>query len=235
MKAMTLKKSMAAIGLAVLFASAAATADIAEGPAPDFTLPATDGRSYALRDIAGPNGTLIMFICNHCPYVQAVLDRIIRDCRELKGLGVNAVAIMSNDPTGQPAILANYLERQTDRDVLLRGMHKMREISSQPAWQKVMKREIAPGPEATTDEDLTAFARKMGTTIFHPCGTCKMGSDPMAVVDERLRLRGLDGLRVVDASIMPTMTSGNTNAPTIMIAEKAADMIREDARARAAA
>jgi choline dehydrogenase len=144
------------------------------------------------------------------------------------------IRITSNDPTGQPAILANYLDRQTDRDVLLRGMHKMREISSQPAWQKVMKREIAPGPEATTDDDLMAFARKMGTTIFHPCGTCKMGSDPMAVVDERLRLRGLDGLRVVDASIMPTMTSGNTNAPTIMIAEKAADMIREDARARVA-
>jgi choline dehydrogenase len=144
------------------------------------------------------------------------------------------IRITSNDPTGQPAILANYLDRQTDRDVLLRGMHKMREISSQPAWQKVMKREIAPGPEATTDDDLMAFARKMGTTIFHPCGTCKMGSDPMAVVDERLRLRGLDGLRVIDASIMPTMTSGNTNAPTIMIAEKAADMIREDARARVA-
>ena len=114
-------------------------------------------------------------------------------------------------------------------------MHKMREISSQAAWQKVMKREIAPGLEATSDDDLMAFAKKMGTTIFHPCGTCKMGSDPMAVVDERLRLRRLDGLRVVDASIMPTMTSGNTNAPTIMIAEKAADMIREDARARAAA
>jgi choline dehydrogenase len=145
------------------------------------------------------------------------------------------IRIKTTDPTDQPAILANYLDRQTDRDVLLRGMHKMREISSQPAWQKVMKREIAPGPEAVTDEDLMAFARKMGTTIFHPCGTCKMGSDPMAVVDERLRLRGLRGLRVIDASIMPTMTSGNTNAPTIMIAEKAADMIRQDQKAGTAA
>ncbi len=143
------------------------------------------------------------------------------------------IRITSNDPTGQPSILANYLDSQTDRDVLLRGMHKMREISAQPSWQKVMKREIAPGPEATSDEDLMAFAKKMGTTIFHPCGTCKMGSDAMAVVDERLRVRGLEGLRVIDASIMPTMTSGNTNAPTIMIGEKAADMIRADARARA--
>ena len=93
-----------------------------------------------------------------------------------------------------------------------------------------MKREFLPGADVESDADMLAYARDKGTTIFHPCGTCKMGGDPTAVVDERLRVHGIGGLRVVDASIMPTMTSGNTNAPTIMIAEKASDMIREDAR-----
>jgi choline dehydrogenase len=91
--------------------------------------------------------------------------------------------------------------------------------------------EYLPGPDVKSDEELMAYARAYATTVFHPCGTCKMGNDPAAVVDARLRVRGLTGLRVADASIMPTMTSGNTNAPTIMIGEKASDMIREDARA----
>jgi choline dehydrogenase len=143
--------------------------------------------------------------------------------------------IKSSDARDQPVILANYLDSQTDRDVLMRGMHMMRRISSQNAFAKILAREYVPGPGAISDEDLMAFARQAGTTIFHPCGTCKMGSDPMAVVDERLKAHGVSGLRVIDASIMPTLTSGNTNAPTIMIAEKAADMIQEDAKARRAA
>jgi choline dehydrogenase len=145
------------------------------------------------------------------------------------------IHIKSGDARVQPAILANYLDQAKDRDVLLKGMHMMRRISSQDSFARILKKEHAPGPDATSDEDLMAFARKMGTTIFHPCGTCKMGSDDLAVVDERLRVHGLSGLRVIDASIMPTMTSGNTNAPTIMIAEKAADMIKADARAARAA
>ena len=138
--------------------------------------------------------------------------------------------IKSGDAESKPAIVANYLDQQSDRDVLLAGMRMLRRISDQPAFGQYVAREFLPGNEAQSDDDLMAFARKMGTTIFHPCGTCKMGGDPMAVVDDRLKVHGLKGLRVVDASIMPTLVSGNTNAPTIMIAEKASDMIREDAR-----
>ncbi|HEX7075739.1 MAG TPA: choline dehydrogenase [Hyphomicrobiaceae bacterium] len=140
------------------------------------------------------------------------------------------ISITSPDPAAPPSIVANYLASQTDCDVLLAGIRMLRRIAEQPAFKQYVKREFLPGPEVESDEDLMAFAKAKGTTIFHPCGTCKMGRDPMAVVDERLRVHGIAGLRVVDASIMPTMTSGNTNAPTIMIAEKASDMIREDAR-----
>ena len=145
------------------------------------------------------------------------------------------IRIGSNRREDQPNIVANYLAKQSDRDILLQGMHLLRRISRQPAFGQYIVREIAPGPDAQNDEQLMEFARAKGTTIFHPCGTCKMGSDPMAVVDDRLRLHGIEGLRVVDASIMPTLISGNTNAPTIMIGEKAADMIVEDSRARQAA
>ena len=96
--------------------------------------------------------------------------------------------------------------------------------------QKINPREFKPGPEYETDEELARAAGDISSTIFHPIGTCKMGDDPMAVVDDRLRVHGIEGLRVVDASIMPRITSGNTNSPTIMIAEKGADMIRKDRR-----
>jgi choline dehydrogenase len=111
-------------------------------------------------------------------------------------------------------------------------MKLVRRVTSQPAFARHVLREHLPGPEAATDEALMAYARGYATTVFHPCGTCKMGSgsDVRAVVDARLRVHGLTGLRVADASVMPTLTSGNTNAPTIMIAEKAADMILADAR-----
>jgi choline dehydrogenase len=143
--------------------------------------------------------------------------------------------IASADPAAHPNIVSNYLAVEGDRRVLLDGMKLVRRTISQPAFAKHVVREHLPGPAVTSDEALMAYARAYATTVFHPCGTCKMGSDPKAVVDARLRVRGLDGLRVADASIMPTMTSGNTNAPTIMIGEKAADMILQDAHTTAAA
>jgi choline dehydrogenase len=141
------------------------------------------------------------------------------------------IAIASADPAAHPKIVSNYLAVEADRRVLLDGMKLVRRVTSQAPFAKYVVREHLPGPQAASDEDLMAYARAYATTVFHPCGTCKMGSDAKAVVDARLKVHGLEGLRVVDASIMPTMTSGNTNAPTIMIGEKAADMIREDARA----
>jgi choline dehydrogenase len=124
---------------------------------------------------------------------------------------------------------------EADRRVLLDGMKLVRRATSQPAFARHVVREHLPGLDVTSDEALMAYARAYATTVFHPCGTCKMGGDAKAVVDARLKVHGIAGLRVADASIMPTMTSGNTNAPTIMIGEKAADMIRQDARAGALA
>jgi choline dehydrogenase len=140
------------------------------------------------------------------------------------------IHITSSDPASPPAIVSNYLDAESDRRVLLDGMRLLRKVSRQPAFNRYVDREHLPGPATESDEQLMGYARGYATTVFHPCGTCKMGSDMKAVVDDRLRVRGLEGLRVADASIMPTLVSGNTNAPTIMIGEKAADMIKDDAR-----
>ena len=140
------------------------------------------------------------------------------------------IRIKSPDPLAAPAIRPNYLSTAGDRRVAADGIRLTRRIIAQPALQRYAPLEFKPGPEIESDEDLARAAGDIATTIFHPVGTCKMGQDPMAVVDARLRVKGLQALRVVDASVMPSITSGNTNSPTIMIAEKAADMIREDAK-----
>ena len=103
----------------------------------------------------------------------------------------------------------------------------VREVVAQPAFDAFRGRELAPGEAVRSDEELTAWLRANAVTTFHPVGTCRMGQDPMAVVDARLRVHGIDGLRVADASVMPVITTGNTNAPAIMIGEKAAQFIRE--------
>lgn len=138
------------------------------------------------------------------------------------------VRISSNDPLAYPRITANYLSDPRDHAIAIGGIKVARRIAQAPALADRIIAEFVPGAQYQTDEELLEAARKFSQSIYHPAGTCKMGNDPMAVVDARLKVHGLGHLRVVDASIMPELVSGNTNAPTIMIAEKAADMILED-------
>ncbi|MBS8261623.1 choline dehydrogenase [Roseibium polysiphoniae] len=141
------------------------------------------------------------------------------------------IHITSPDRDNQPEIQPNYLSTEIDRQVAADSIKLTRKIMAAPSLAKHAPEEYLPGARFETDEDLAKAAGDIGTTIFHPVGTCRMGADSASVVDERLRVRGIDGLRVIDASVMPRITSGNTNAPTIMIAEKGAYMIREDRRA----
>ena len=141
-----------------------------------------------------------------------------------------SLRIKSADPAVPPEIRINYLATETDRTAFIEGFKILRQILAAPALKPYAVDEILPGSKVTSDEDILAFCRQTGSTVYHPTSTCRMGNDPLAVVDQRLRVRGIEGLRVIDASVMPDLMSGNTNAPTIMIAEKASDMILEDAR-----
>ncbi|MEP3114387.1 GMC family oxidoreductase N-terminal domain-containing protein [Nisaea sp.] len=141
------------------------------------------------------------------------------------------VSIKSADPMAAPAIKPNYLASEADKKVAADAIRLTRRIAAQPALSRYSPDEFKPGPDySDADASLAEAAGQVGTTIFHPVGTCRMGDDPAAVVDPELKLKGYQNLRVVDASVMPTITSGNTNAPTIMIAEKASDMILAAAR-----
>jgi choline dehydrogenase len=143
------------------------------------------------------------------------------------------VRIRSVDPVQAPAMQPNYLTQQTDRKTLVAGLRLARRLAATRALTPYVKAEYRPGPDAQSDEDFLEFARNTGGTIFHPSGTCKMGDirrDATAVVDPQLKVHGVNALRVVDCSIMPTLVSGNTNVPVIMIAEKAADLILAGAR-----
>jgi choline dehydrogenase len=143
-------------------------------------------------------------------------------------LSRGTVHIASADPTQAPRIVSNYLTEAHDIAVLVEGLKMLRDIYRQPAFRDfVADGEYMPGDDARTDADLERFARHKGGTVFHPSGTCRMGGDDGAVVDARLRVRGVDRLRVIDASVMPNMVSTNTNAATIMIAEKGSAMVLE--------
>lgn len=143
-----------------------------------------------------------------------------------------SIHIGSADPLAPPLIRPNFLSDALDRDTLVRGLHLVRQIGQAEAFAAYRDHETKPGSECGSDDELLDYARRTGATTYHVMGTCKMGpdGDRLAVLDERLAVRGLQGLRVVDASVMPTMPSGNINAPVIMIAERAAEMLREDAR-----
>lgn len=141
------------------------------------------------------------------------------------------ITLRSADPSMPPKILANYLQTDFDKRTMIDGIRMTRDVIAQKAFDPYRGRELAPGPDKMSDTELIEWLRATAMTTFHPVGTCRMGNDTMAVVDARLKVRGLDGLRVADASIMPIISSGNTNAPAIMIGERASDFILEDAKA----
>ncbi len=136
------------------------------------------------------------------------------------------IQLRSKDPHAAPSILFNYMSREKDWQEFRDAIRLTREIIAQPAFDQYRGREIAPGPDVTSDAELDAFVRQHAETAYHPCGSCRMGSDELAVTDGQGRVHGLEGLRVVDASLFPLIPTGNLNAPTIMLAEKIADHIR---------
>lgn len=140
------------------------------------------------------------------------------------------IMVQTPDPLAYPIIRPNYLSDPDDIRVMIAGVRHLRRIFSTPAFARHNVAETQPGPDVHTDDEIAHFTRTMGSSLYHPVGTCKMGTDPQAVVDPRLKVIGMEGLRVIDASVMPYTTTGNTNAPTIMVAEKGASMIQEDAK-----
>ena len=149
---------------------------------------------------------------------------------QLRPTSRGRVRLAARDPLAAPSMQPHYLSTAEDRACAVAALRYARRLAATRALAPYIAAELRPGAVVETDADLLAFARAYGATIFHPSGTCRMGADPLAVVDDRLRVHGVPGLRVVDCSIMPTLVSGNTNAPVVMIAEKASDLIAEDAR-----
>jgi choline dehydrogenase len=136
------------------------------------------------------------------------------------------VKLRSSDPAAKPRIQFNYMQEEADWEEFRAGVRLTREVLAQEAFNPYAGGEISPGPDVVSDKDIDAYLKKAVESSYHPCGTCKMGSDTDAVVDAECRVHGLEGLRVVDSSIMPSIVSGNLNAPTIMLAERAADLIK---------
>ncbi|QVQ26869.1 GMC family oxidoreductase [Achromobacter deleyi] len=177
----------------------------------------------------------VQFFFVHASYANAaerILDRhpgMTIGVAQLRPESVGSIHIKSADPLAGPSIRPNFLSAQVDRDSLVGGMQAARRIVGQPAMQRYVESEVSPGSAVDSYDEWLEFARRNGQTIYHPIGTCRMGSDAAAVTDVRLRVNGLSGLRVVDASVMPKMVSGNTQAAVMMVAERGAEMILEDA------
>ena len=150
----------------------------------------------------------------------------------LRPYSLGSVSLQSSSPRDPPKMVANYLTDARDIPPMVEGIRLIRRIFASLPFVEHFRGEILPGTQHQTDSELVEYLRANAQSMYHPVGTCKMGCDDGAVVDERLRVHGIAQLRVVDASVMPRISSGNTNAPTIMIAEKAADMILEDALAK---
>jgi choline dehydrogenase len=164
-----------------------------------------------------------MFQADNFPAITA-------SCGLLHVHSAGSVSLKSADFRQAPSMFASYLTDPRDTAPLVFGLRLIRRIFSQAPFSEMCTGEALPGPDRHTDEDLIAYCREQAQTMYHPVGTCRMGSDPLGVVDHRLRVHGIQGLRVVDASVMPKVPSGNTSAPVIMVADKAAGMILEDSR-----
>jgi choline dehydrogenase len=149
---------------------------------------------------------------------------------QLRPESQGSIHVTSPDPIVAPEIKFNFLSAALDRDTLVAGVRATRRIVEAKAMDALRGTEVSPGSEVQSDEEILGYIRANAQTAYHPVGTCKMGTDEMAVVDPELKVRGIQGLRIADGSIMPTLMSGNTNGPIIMIGEKASDMMREDWR-----
>lgn len=178
----------------------------------------------------------VQFFFVHASYANAADRRLDREpgmtigVAQLRPKSKGSIHVRNPDPDTGPCIKPNFLAEQEDRDSLVGGMKVARQLTGQPALAQYVAHEMSPGATVQTDADWLDFARRNGQTIYHPIGTCRMGVDASSVVDPELRMRGLEGLRIVDASVMPAMVSGNTQAAVMMVAEKAADLVMKGAR-----
>jgi choline dehydrogenase len=177
--------------------------------------------------LEAPNAMIVWFpfLMGEDPTTLDKTSGVSAAAHILRSESTGSIHIASANEKQQPAIQFNFLSAQLDRDVTLEVTRLARDIMKAPPLEGIVRDELSPGVDITSDQEVLDWVRATAGSTFHPVGTCKMGNDPMAVVDNELRVHGIQGLRVADASIMPTLTSGNTNAPSIMIGEKASNMI----------